>query len=76
MPAASAAFLNGALGHSLDFDDTHTKSIVHTAAPIVPPALAGAEAFRKSGRDLLRAGVAALEATIRIGLAAPGKFLP
>ena len=47
MPAASAAFLNGALGHSLDFDDTHTKSVVHTAAPIIPPALAGAEAFRK-----------------------------
>jgi 2-methylcitrate dehydratase PrpD len=74
MPAASAAFLNAALGHSLDFDDTHTESIIHTAAPIVPPALAAAEGFRRNGREMLRSMIAAFEATIRIGLAAPGAF--
>jgi 2-methylcitrate dehydratase PrpD len=74
MPAASAVFLNGALGHSLDFDDTHSKSIVHTTAPVVPPALAGAEAFQRSGREMIRAEVAAMEAVVRIGLAAPGKL--
>ena len=74
MPAANAAFLNGALGHSLDFDDTHSKSIIHTAAPVVPAALAGAEAFQKTGKDMIRACVAGFESEIRIGLAAPGKF--
>lgn len=74
MPPPNAAFLNGALGHSLDFDDTHAKSIVHTAAPVVPAAFAGAEAFQKTGRDMIRACVAGFESEIRIGLAAPGKF--
>ena len=74
MPAPNAAFLNGALGHSLDFDDTHAKSIIHTAAPVVPAAFAGAEAFQKTGPDMIRACVAGFESEIRIGLAAPGKF--
>ncbi|MBI3129440.1 MAG: MmgE/PrpD family protein [Candidatus Tectomicrobia bacterium] len=74
MPAAGAALLNGALGHALDFDDTHTLSVIHTAAPVIPAALAGAEAFGKSGREMLRAAVAGFESEIRIGLAAPGRF--
>ena len=74
IPAANAAFLNGALGHSLDFDDTHAKSIIHTAAPVVPAAFAGAEAFQKTGQDFIRACVAGFESEIRIGLVAPGKF--
>ena len=57
MPAASAAFLNASLGHALDFDDTHTASIIHTAAPIVPPALAAAEGFGQNGREMLRSAV-------------------
>ena len=74
VPAANAALLNGALGHSLDFDDTHAKSIIHTAAPVVPAAFAGAEEYRKTGQDLIRACVTGFESEIRIGLAAPGKF--
>lgn len=74
MPAPNAALLNGALGHSLDFDDTHAKSIIHTAAPVVPVAFAGAEEFQKTGKDMIRACVAGFESEIRIGLAAPGKF--
>ena len=74
MPASNAAFLNGALGHSLDFDDTHAKSIIHAAAPVVPAAFAGAEVFQNTGRELIRACVAGFETEIRIGLAAPGKF--
>ena len=74
MPAPNAAFLNAALGHSLDFDDTHAKSIIHTAAPVVPAAIAGAEEFQKTGKDMIRACVAGFESEIRIGLVAPGKF--
>jgi len=32
---AVAALLNGALGHSLDFDDTHADSSLHPSAPVV-----------------------------------------
>ena len=74
MPAANAALLNGALGHALDFDDTHAKAIIHTAAAVVPAAFAGAEEFQKTGRDVIRACVAGFESEIRVGLAAPGKF--
>src|SRR6201996_8539136 len=31
---AIAALLNGALGHSLDFDDTHADSSLHASAPV------------------------------------------
>src|SRR5450759_5801274 len=31
---AVAALLNGALGHSLDFDDTHADSSLHPSAPV------------------------------------------
>src|ERR1700740_2235860 len=37
---AIAALLNGAFGHSLDFDDTHADSSLHPRAPVVPAALA------------------------------------
>src|SRR6185312_17407727 len=31
---AVAALLNGALGHSLDFDDTHADASLHPSAPV------------------------------------------
>ncbi|MEE9276670.1 MAG: MmgE/PrpD family protein [bacterium] len=74
MPPGGAALLNGALGHALDFDDTHTASIIHTAAAAAPAALAGAEAAGRGGREMVRVLVAAFEVLIRIGLAAPGRF--
>src|SRR3954451_19436995 len=37
---ADGALLNGALGHSLDFDDTHADSSLHPSAPVVPAAFA------------------------------------
>src|SRR6478736_4345923 len=37
---AVAALLNGALGHSLDFDDTHADSSLHASAPVVAAASA------------------------------------
>ncbi|MFB6118277.1 MmgE/PrpD family protein [Halosegnis sp.] len=42
-PAGVAALVNGALAHSLDFDDTHRESSLHPGAPVVPAALAVAE---------------------------------
>ena len=46
VPAALAAFVNGVLAHSLDYDDTHLPSVLHPSAAVVPAALAAAEACR------------------------------
>ncbi|MCZ4291736.1 MmgE/PrpD family protein [Hoeflea alexandrii] len=64
---ATAALLNGVLGHSLDFDDTHADSSLHPSAPVVPAALAAAEMAGASGRDLLVAIVAGFEVCCRLG---------
>src|ERR1700710_3337884 len=40
---AGAAFLNGALGHSLDFDATHIAGCLQGGAPVISAALAAGE---------------------------------
>ncbi len=74
LPAAQAALLNGALVHSLEYDDTHMAAIVHGSAVAAPAALAVAERERASGADLLAAYIAGWEVFVRLGLAAPGAF--
>jgi 2-methylcitrate dehydratase PrpD len=64
---ATAALLNGALGHSLDFDDTHADSSLHPSAPVVPAAFAAAEISGASGKDLITAIVAGYEVCCRLG---------
>jgi 2-methylcitrate dehydratase PrpD len=64
---AVAALLNGALGHSLDFDDTHADSSLHPSAPVVPAAFAVGELVGASGREVLTAIVAGYEVCCRLG---------
>ena len=71
---ADAALVNGGLIHSLEFDDTHTASIVHGSAVLAPVALAAAESASVSGRRLLGAFARGWEFLVRIGLSAPGRF--
>ncbi len=66
--AAEAAFVNGVLAHSLDYDDTHLPSILHPSAPVVPAALAVAEWQSASGASLLDAVAVGLETTVRLGM--------
>src|SRR5437763_1990693 len=66
---AVAALLNGALGHSLDFDDTHADSSLHPSAPVVPAAFAVGELVGASGREVLTAIVAGYEVCCRLGKA-------
>lgn len=66
---AGAAMLNGALAHSLDFDDTHARGSIHTSAPIVPAALAAAEDHGATGAQVIAAIVAGYEVQIRLSLA-------
>uniref|UniRef100_A0A8J4M6N2 MmgE/PrpD family protein n=1 Tax=Acidicaldus sp. TaxID=1872105 RepID=A0A8J4M6N2_9PROT len=68
---AGAALLNGALGHSLDFDDTHAGGSLHPGAPVIPAALAAAEMVGASGAETLAAIIAGYEVTCRIALALP-----
>jgi 2-methylcitrate dehydratase PrpD len=60
--------------HSLEFDDTHTGSIMHGSSVIAAAALAAGEAVHASSDAMLGAYVRGWEALARFGLAAPGRF--
>src|SRR5258708_40192950 len=51
--ALSAAFLNAVSANVLEFDDTHLKTVIHPAAPLVPPMSALPDLPPASARDLL-----------------------
>ena len=68
---AGAALLNGALGHSLDFDDTHAAGSLHPGCPVIPAALAAGEIAGVPGAEVLAAIVAGYEVTCRLALALP-----
>ena len=69
VPAAQAAFLNGVLAHSLDYDDTHLPSILHPSASVVPAAIAAAEEVGANGQALIAAIACGLEVCVRLGMA-------
>ncbi|MCX5907955.1 MAG: MmgE/PrpD family protein [Deltaproteobacteria bacterium] len=70
----NAAFINGAMAHALDYDDTHIHSIVHPSAPVIPAVLAIAEWQKLSGRRALEAFIAGYEIETRIGLGMGNKL--
>jgi len=63
----SAALANGAAGHALDFDDTHTTMTGHPSVPVLPALLALGETEGASGRQLLDALVIGIEFECRLG---------
>lgn len=67
--APVAAFVNGVLAHSLDYDDTHLPSVLHPSAAVVPAALAAAERSGATGEELIRAVAVGLEVCVRLGMA-------
>lgn len=69
VPAAWAAFANGVLAHSLDYDDTHLPSILHPSASVVPAAIAAGELAGASGAEVIAAVAVGLEVTVRLGMA-------
>src|SRR5580692_2504284 len=75
LPAASAALVNGAAGHALDFDDVNMAMPGHPSVAILPALLALAEARGASGADVIAAFVAGYELQCRIGRTiAPGHY--
>src|SRR5690349_19869500 len=69
LPASLAAFVNGVLAHSLDYDDTHLPSVLHPSASVVPASLAVAQETGASGRATIAAIACGLEVCVRIGMA-------
>lgn len=69
LPAGLAAFANGVLAHSLDFDDTHMPSVVHPSASVIPAAIAAAESNGASGKELILGIAIGLEVCVRLGMA-------
>ncbi|MFZ5634287.1 MAG: MmgE/PrpD family protein [Bacillota bacterium] len=71
LPAAHAAMMNSAMGHSLELEDhhSHKRSLNHPGVCTIPPALAIAEREGKNGRDFLTAVVLGYEVGSRISAA-------
>src|SRR5712671_5947361 len=75
LPALSAALVNGAIGHALDYDDVNLAMPGHPSVAILPGLLALAEQRHSSGREIIAAFVAGYETACRIGMALrPGHY--
>jgi 2-methylcitrate dehydratase PrpD len=66
---AEAAFVNGILGHALDFDDVHASVHGHPSTTMIPAALAVGEATGASGAALLAAYAVGLDVAGKLGIA-------
>lgn len=65
--APSAAMVNGAMGHALDYDDITRLLKGHPSVVLVPPVLAVGEEVRASGRDMLLAYIIGFEVSCAVG---------
>jgi 2-methylcitrate dehydratase PrpD len=71
----SAALVNGAAGHALDYDDVNLAMPGHPSVAILPGLLALAELRKSTGREVIAAFVAGYETACRIGSAmSPGHY--
>ncbi|WP_341923394.1 MmgE/PrpD family protein [Polaromonas sp. YR568] len=62
-----AAMANAAASHVAEQDDVHNGSVFHPATVVFPVALAMAQTYGSSGRQMLTAAVAGYEVGIRVG---------
>src|SRR3954452_6696056 len=75
LPALSAALVNGAIGHALDYDDVNLAMPGHPSVAILPGLIALAEQRNSTGREVVAAFVAGYEIACRIGMALrPGHY--
>ena len=66
LEAPTAALLNGAAGHALDYDDTGSSVGCHSTAPVLPAVIAVAEEIGASGQELITSFVVGVEIEGRI----------
>jgi len=71
LPAPAAAMMTAAMGHALDFDDTHdTAGSIHPGVSVLSAALAMADRLGSvSGQDFVLAITLGLDVSCRIALA-------
>jgi 2-methylcitrate dehydratase PrpD len=74
LPLRDAVLVNGSFIHGLDYDDTHSDSVVHASASAVPTALHMAREHGASGAEAVLAYILGIEASARIGAAAQSLF--
>ncbi|MEE8350602.1 MAG: MmgE/PrpD family protein [Rhodospirillales bacterium] len=67
--ARTAALINGAAVHTIEFDDIYRDGLYHPAAPVISAALALAQAKGKDGDALIRAVIAGYETSNRMAVA-------
>ena len=65
--ASQAAWVNGTMAHSLDYDDAHMYTRIHLSAPLLAALFPVAEFKRSTGSELIAAFVARMETAGRIG---------
>ena len=65
--AKSAAFVNGTIGHALDYDDTHFLFTGHPTASAFPTALAIGEELGSSIDEIMLAYMCGVEISTRLG---------
>ena len=75
-PAPTAALANGMTAHALELDDVTNVSSLHPGVVVWPAAMAAVERGGGTLGDLLAAGVAGYEVTMRVGdaLNAPATY--
>jgi len=75
LPMLSAALVNGAIAHALDYDDVNLAMPGHPSVAILPALLALAEEKKASGKAVIAAFVAGYETCCRVGMAMrPGHY--
>ena len=74
LPVPQAAWVNGTLGHSAEYDDAHMLAW-HTSSAVVPPSLAFAERDGRGGPELITAVVAGVQAMGVLGSVAGSGML-
>jgi 2-methylcitrate dehydratase PrpD len=75
LPVLSAALVNGAASHALDFDDVNMAMTGHPSVVLLSALLPLAEEHGSAVRDVLAAFVAGFELQCRLGLLlAPGHY--
>ncbi len=63
----TAALINGAASHTVEFDDIHRDSGYHPGSPTISAALAAAQSSGATGEQFLRAVIVGYETSTRIG---------
>ncbi|MFC1983029.1 MmgE/PrpD family protein [Chloroflexota bacterium] len=64
---AFAALANGAMIHSVDFDDTHSGSVAHLGVSLLATIFAIGELLNSKGKDMIAAFTLGFEVAARVG---------